>query len=182
MSRCSCQLMHLSFYLDHQRPRFSLDLQVLVPWYYFRAWLWLPPTRFLQICQSASRLVWQISLRQTLGGFEHRFGHKLEMKSKSQHKICYASGDNNHLLYLCHCWSRITRKRQVYKNATKYKNSTNAWTPMSQLSIVWPSQARPFQACYKSTTSSDYTRWLNLSKLRQHQLLHPSSYGCLWRI
>ena len=104
--------------------------------YHFRARLRLPPTRLLQICQSASRLVWQIFLRRTLGGFEHRFGHKLEIKLKSQHRICYASGDNNHLLHLCHCWSRTTRKGRVYKNATKYENSTNAQPLMSQLPIV----------------------------------------------
>ena len=106
------------------------------PRYHFQARLRLSPMRLLQICQSASRLVWQISLRRTLGGFEHRFGHKLGMKSKSQHTICYASGDNNHLLHLCHCWSRTTRKRRVYKNATKYENVTKARPPMSQLPIV----------------------------------------------
>ena len=70
--------------------------------YHFQARLRLPPMRLLQICQSASRLVWQISLRRILEGFEHRFGHKLGMKSKSQYRICYASGNNNHLLHLCH--------------------------------------------------------------------------------
>ena len=122
--------------------------------------------------------VWQISFHRTLEGFEHRFSHKLGMKSKSQHTICYASGNNNHLLRLCHCWSRTTRKGQMYKNATKYKNVTKPRPPMLQLPIVWLSQARLFQPCYESINSSDYTRWLNLSKLRQRQLLRPSSYGC----
>ena len=38
------------------------------------------------------------------------------------------------------------KKKQVYENATMYENATRVQPPMSQLPIVWPSQARPFQA------------------------------------
>ena len=43
----------------------------------------------------------------------------------------YISGDNNHLLHLCHCWNKTTRKGRVYKNAMKYKNVTKARPPIS---------------------------------------------------
>ena len=76
----------------------------------------------------------------------------------------------------------VRERYEVYKNTTMYENVTRARPPMSQLPIVWPSQARPFQACYESTTSSDCTQWLNLSKLQQRQLLCPSSYGCSGRV
>ena len=165
--------------LDINNRNSVLTSKFWSPWYHFQARLRLPPTRLLQIYQSASRLVWQISLHRTLRGFEYRFGHKLGMKSKSQHTIYNASGDNNHLLHLCYCCSRTTRKGWVYKNATKYKNVRKARPPISQLPIVWPSQTRPFQACYESITSSDCTWWFILSKLRQRQFLRPSSYGCL---
>ena len=48
----------------------------------------------------------------------------------------YTSDNNNHLLHLCHCWSRTTRKGRVYENATK-GTKTLLCTQM----ITWPFQA-----------------------------------------
>ena len=66
-----------------------------------RAWIWLSPypvTSSIALFAYYDPLkVWQISLHRTLWGFEHRFGHKLRIKSK-YHKgamsISYVPGNN----------------------------------------------------------------------------------------
>ena len=111
--------------------------------------------------------VWQISLRRTWWGFEHGFGHKLGIKSKSQHTIKAQSLEAMLPTIILIVTSvslpeqDTTRKGRVYK---MYENTTRIRPPLSRLLIVRPSQAQPFQAlpC-------------------EHHLLRLLSYGCSWR-
>ena len=116
-----------------------------------RAWIWPSTGRFDSIACTLHELMGttleQISLRRTLCGFEHRFGHKLGMKSKCQHKLrsrrLYYScclyvtagarplrrgGCTRMLLYTRtlqniqeHCYAQ--KRYRMYKNATRMRRN-----------------------------------------------------------
>ena len=66
--------------MDVAMNKFDNGMSWLLPLAYYT--LHMPMGTILDLLK-----VWQISLRRTLWGFEHRFGYKLETKSKSQHII-----------------------------------------------------------------------------------------------
>ena len=68
----------------------------------------------------------------------------------------------------CHCRSRTPLGRDGYMRTLLYTRT------LRKLDLS--------KHCYESNISSDCTQWLNLSKLRQFQLLGPPSHDCSWRI
>ena len=70
--------------------------------------------------------------------------------------------------FACHCRSRTLLGRGRYTRTL--------------LCIRTLQKLDPSKFYNESTISSDYTRWLNLSKLRHLQLLGPPSHNCLWRV
>ena len=113
--------------------------------------------------------IWQISLRRTLWGFEHRFGHKLGINLKSQHTIKVRSLEAtlSATILICNVFcvrlpeQDITRKGRVYENPTRCTKWEAFWNstvfakesePSSRrsASLVW--QQKHLGACIGSLT------------------------------